>query len=94
MDEGFRLETDRLLLRPYRLEDLDDLHAMFSDPEHMRWYPEPFPREGSLDWLERQMARYRTRVPKGVFIYRSHDEANRDRDRWIVDAMVEARRVG
>jgi hypothetical protein len=40
------------------------------------------------------MARYRTRVPKGVFIYRSHDEANRDRDRWIVDAMVEARRVG
>jgi RimJ/RimL family protein N-acetyltransferase len=61
MDEGFRLETERLLLRPYRLEDLDDLHAMFSDPEHMRWYPEPFPREGSLDWLERQMARYRTR---------------------------------
>jgi ribosomal-protein-alanine N-acetyltransferase len=61
MDEGLRLETDRLLLRPYRLEDLDDLHAMFSDPEHMRWYPEPFPREGSLDWLERQMARYRTR---------------------------------
>ena len=38
MDEGFRLETERLLLRPYRLEDLDDLHAMFSDPEHMRWY--------------------------------------------------------
>jgi RimJ/RimL family protein N-acetyltransferase len=61
MDEGFRLETERLLLRPYRLEDLDDLHAMFSDPEHMRWYPEPFLREGSLDWLERQMARYRTR---------------------------------
>jgi hypothetical protein len=41
-----------------------------------------------------RMARYRTRVPKGVFIYRSHEEANRDRDRWIVDAMIEARRVG
>jgi [ribosomal protein S5]-alanine N-acetyltransferase len=61
MDAGLRLETERLLLRPYRLEDLDELHAMFSDPEHMRWYPEPLPREGSLDWLERQMARYRTR---------------------------------
>jgi len=61
VDEDFRLETARLRLRPYRLEDLDDLHAMFSDPEHMRWYPEPFPREGSLDWLERQMARYQTR---------------------------------
>jgi hypothetical protein len=41
-----------------------------------------------------QMARYRTRVPKGIFIYRSHEEANRDRDRWIVDAMIEARRGG
>ena len=61
MDEGFRLETERLLLRPYRLEDLDDLHAMFSDPEHMRWYPEPFSREGSLEWLERQIARHETR---------------------------------
>lgn len=61
MDEGFRLETERLLLRPYRLEDLDDLHAMFSDPEHMRWYPEPFSREVSLEWLERQIARHHTR---------------------------------
>ena len=40
------------------------------------------------------MARYRTRAPKGVFRYRSHEEANRDRDRWIVDAIVEAHRVG
>jgi len=61
MDEGFRLETERLLLRPYRLEDLDDLHAMLSDPEHMRWYPEPFSREVSLQGLERQIARHETR---------------------------------
>jgi RimJ/RimL family protein N-acetyltransferase len=61
MDEDFRLETERLLLRPYRLDDLDDLHAMFSDPEHMQWYPEPFPREGSLQWLEKQTAGYETR---------------------------------
>jgi ribosomal-protein-alanine N-acetyltransferase len=61
MDEDFRLETERLLLRPYRLEDLDHLHAMFSDREHMRWYPEPFPREGSLQWLERQIAGYESR---------------------------------
>lgn len=37
-----------------------------------------------------QMARYRTRAPKGVFIYRSHEEANADRDRWTVDAVVAA----
>ena len=59
MDEDFRLETERLVLRPYRLDDLDDLHAMLSDPEHMRWYPAPFTREESQAWLDRQLARYR-----------------------------------
>lgn len=61
MDEGFRLETERLRLRRYRQADLEDLHAMFSDPEHMRWYPETFPREGTQEWLDRQIAGYRDR---------------------------------
>lgn len=39
-----------------------------------------------------QMARYRTRAPKGVFRYRSHEEANADRERWTVDAMVARQR--
>jgi hypothetical protein len=38
------------------------------------------------------MARYRTRVPKGIFVYRSHAEMNADRLRWTVDAMVEQAR--
>jgi hypothetical protein len=38
-------------------------------------------------------ARYRTRVPKGVFIYSSHEEMVRDRERWTVDAVV-ARQSG
>jgi hypothetical protein len=44
-----------------------------------------------------KMARYRTRVPKGIFIYASHEEANHDREKWLIDAMVataEARRDG
>jgi hypothetical protein len=36
-----------------------------------------------------QNARYRTRAPKGVFIYHSHEEMEADRMRWLVDAMVE-----
>src|SRR5262245_25975230 len=32
---------------------------MFSDPEHMRWYPAPNTRDDTLAWLERQIARYR-----------------------------------
>ncbi len=35
-----------------------------------------------------EMARYLTRAPKGVFVYRSHEEANADRDRWLVSAIV------
>ena len=40
------------------------------------------------------MARYLTRAPKGIFIYRNHEEANRDRDRWVVEAIVEKQRHG
>jgi hypothetical protein len=36
------------------------------------------------------MASYRTRAPKGVFRYDSHEQANRDRERWTVEAMVRA----
>jgi RimJ/RimL family protein N-acetyltransferase len=61
MDEEFRLETERLRLRPYRLADLDDLHAMFSDAEHMTWYPAPFDLETTRARLERQIEGYRTR---------------------------------
>ncbi len=37
-----------------------------------------------------RMARYRTHAPKGVFLYRSHEEANADRDRWLTEAIVAA----
>jgi hypothetical protein len=38
-----------------------------------------------------RMAGYRTRAPKGVFIYRSHEQANADRQRWRIDAMLAVR---
>jgi hypothetical protein len=41
-----------------------------------------------------EMAGYRTRAPKGVFIYTSHEAANRDRERWTVEAIVLAQRNG
>lgn len=33
-------------------------------------------------------AHYRTRAPKGLFFYDSHEQMARDRERWIVEAMV------
>lgn len=31
-------------------------------------------------------------IPKGVYRYRSHAEANSDSDRWVVDGVVERNR--
>lgn len=33
-------------------------------------------------------ANYRTRAPKGIFFYRSHEEMTADRLRWTIDLMV------
>ena len=52
------LETERLRLRPYRADDLDDLAEMFADAEHMRWYPSAFTREQTQAWIDRQFQRY------------------------------------
>ena len=41
-----------------------------------------------------QMARYLTRAPKGVFRYASHEEANRDRDRWQLAAILAKQQHG
>jgi hypothetical protein len=35
-----------------------------------------------------RLAQYRTRVPKGVFIYYSAEEMNADREQWTVAAML------
>lgn len=47
--------------------------------------PSPEAREAMT-----RMADYHTRAPKGVFLYRSHEEANHDRDAWTVEAIVAA----
>jgi hypothetical protein len=41
-----------------------------------------------------RMANYLTRAPKGIFRYKSHEEANRDREKWQVAAMVDKRTLG
>jgi RimJ/RimL family protein N-acetyltransferase len=52
------LETERLTLREYRLDDIDAAAEMFGDPVHMRYYPHPFSRQESLEWIERNLTRY------------------------------------
>ncbi len=42
-------------------------------------------------WVER-MARHPTRIPKGVFRYRSHEEANLDWEKWHAEQVLEMAR--
>ena len=52
------LETQRLSLREFQLEDVDALAAILSDRETMRYYPMSFDRAAVADWIQRNRTRY------------------------------------
>jgi ribosomal-protein-alanine N-acetyltransferase len=52
------LETPRLRLRPLEPSDAEALHAIQSDPAHMRFYPHPFSMQETVAWIERMRERY------------------------------------
>jgi len=47
-----RIETARFLTRPFRLDDVDALYALLSDPEVMRFIEAPYTREQTLAFLQ------------------------------------------
>ncbi|QUG41650.1 GNAT family N-acetyltransferase [Psychrobacillus sp. INOP01] len=55
----FVLETQRLLLRQYKVEDIIPLHSIFSDTETMKFYPAPFSFQQTKDWINRNQDRYK-----------------------------------
>ncbi len=46
------LETERLLMRPLVEDDVDEIFAMRSDAEIMRFIREPQARDESFDWIK------------------------------------------
>jgi len=40
-----------------------------------------------MDWMD-SMNNYKTRIPKGIFRYKNHEEANKAMDEWLVQTMV------
>jgi ribosomal-protein-alanine N-acetyltransferase len=49
-----QIETERLLLRQFTADDLDELSALYADPVVMRYYPQIYNREETrqrLDWI-------------------------------------------
>jgi RimJ/RimL family protein N-acetyltransferase len=52
------VETPRLILRQFIPADLDFIAAMHADAEVMRFWPKPYSRAESEEWLQRQFERY------------------------------------
>ena len=53
------LPTERLRFREYRDDDLDDVVAMFGDPQARRFYPEMDTPEACRGWIEWSKRNYR-----------------------------------
>jgi len=51
-------ETERFKLREFRFDDLDDLAAMVSDEDQMRFYPRPKPRAEARAWISPNLSFY------------------------------------
>ena len=52
------LETERLILRPFTLNDVDALAVVLGDPVAMEFYPAPLTREGVEGWIRKNLERY------------------------------------
>ncbi len=52
------IETERLVLREYTMEDFDALYEILSDPETMRHYPRPYDAEMTRRWIQWNLENY------------------------------------
>ena len=52
------IETERLLLREYTMDDFAALHEIISDPETMKHYPQPYDENGTRCWLTWSLDNY------------------------------------
>ena len=52
------LETERLIVREYTMDDFDALHEILSDAETMKYYPKPYDEEGVRRWIRWCMDSY------------------------------------
>ena len=53
------LETKRLILREYTLDDFEDLKKIISDPETMKYYLKPYDDNGVNRWLNWCISSYK-----------------------------------
>jgi [ribosomal protein S5]-alanine N-acetyltransferase len=56
----FVLETERMILRQFTLDDVQNLMGILSDPIAMKYYPSIFDEAGTREWIQRHLNRYST----------------------------------
>ena len=52
------IETERLILRNYTMNDFDALYGIVSDPKTMQHYPAPFDEEKTRGWIKWNLENY------------------------------------
>ena len=52
------IETERLILRNYTMDDFDALFEIMSDAETMKHYPAPFDEERTRRWIAWNLENY------------------------------------
>ena len=100
MKASTNIETARLLLRPFTEEDLDIIHALYSDPEIMRYTPfDPKTPEQSQAHLDQLIAEWKKEKPlnleyavilksEGKKIGRAHILIDEETDSAMVGGML------
>lgn len=53
------IETERLILREYRLDDFNDLAMVIGDKETMKYYDKPYDEQGINRWLNWNIESYK-----------------------------------
>ena len=53
------METEHLIFREYTQADKDDLAAIISDAETMKYYAKPYDQKGVQRWIDWNLDNYR-----------------------------------
>ena len=54
------IETERLRIRPYSMDDFAALYEILSDRETMKYYPKPYDEDGVRRWINWCLESYET----------------------------------
>ncbi len=71
-----KLQSERLRLEPYTIADFYFVKSLLQDPRVMRFISpdgKPYTDEQTIEWFERQLARYQTGRQTGLLKLMSHE---------------------